>query len=102
MFYLAKTIIISITTIICTLLICFTAIHCSEMNRYVSYDGFNIPSILDHRTGKIYSINTTHDKIIETDLLNNIITYTTYNENGSLESKMKDPRELANEYNINN
>lgn len=79
-----KTIIISMTVIICTLIVCCTLIECSEMNRYVSYDGFPKPSILDHKTGVIYTINTEHEKIIETDLLNNTVTYKKYKTEGSL------------------
>ena len=79
-----KTIIISITAIICTLLICFTLIECAEMNRYVSFDGFEKGSILDHQTGKIYTINTSIQKIIETDFINNTVNYIVYSETGSV------------------
>ena len=50
---MSKTIIISITTIICTLLICFTLIECFKMNRYVNFNGFDT-AILDKYTGKVY------------------------------------------------
>lgn len=93
---MAKTIIISITAIICTLLLCYSIIECSNNYRYVSYDRFDIPSVLDHKTGKIYSINTSNKKIIITDLINNNISYVDYIQNGSA-SSMKDPRELGKE-----
>lgn len=50
---MSKTIIISITTIICTLLVCFTVLQYSEMNRYVNFNGFDT-AILDKYTGKVY------------------------------------------------
>ena len=50
---MSKTIIISITTIICTLLVCFTVLKYSEMNRYVNFNGFDT-AILDKYTGKVY------------------------------------------------
>lgn len=50
---MSKTIIISVTTIICTLLVCFAIVYCSEMNRYVNFNGFDT-AILDKYTGKVY------------------------------------------------
>lgn len=91
---MAKTIIISITTIICTVLICFTFIYINytRINSYTNYSitgngTFSDPFILkDLKTGKIYSINTSNKKIIKTDLLNNTITYEDYEIYGSLSS----------------
>lgn len=101
---MVKTIIISITVIICTILLCSTVVYvnCIKLDSYTNYSitgngTFSDPFILkDLKTGKIYSINTVNKKIIITDLINNSVSYMDYIQNGSA-SSMKDPRELGKE-----
>jgi hypothetical protein len=54
------------------------------MNRYVSYDGYDRPAILDHKTGKTYYMNGSYNRFVESDYANNTIVYHKPNIVGTL------------------
>lgn len=68
------------TTLICTVMLCLTLICINNSNRYVSFTGFSNPSVLDHRTGKIYTISNTNSQIVVTNVLSGERFYTKIKE----------------------